>query len=543
MRPFFFGAALLAGCPEPPATDDSAAVEDSDDTSDTGCAPQTWYLDGDGDGWGGAVTWAGCDQPDPTYVAQGGDCDDADARIHPEAQEIGGDGVDQDCDGEDPYALNLYEGELFIGATDDLTLCEDGYDGVDGDLTLFFVDWTDLTALSCLAEVTGSFTLTGLQVQSLDGLQSLRHVGELHLRSAGALTTFAGLDNIERIDDYLELSGVAELQDIGALAGLQAPPGGLGLHFDSALDLVGDWWSQGDYPNGLRLYLYTDHIRAFSGLTRVLGEVTISTPAPAEVFGLESLEEVGGRLHLGYYGAAFPPLPALRAVGGNLEFVGNYSDPTPLPTMAALEEVGGDLDLYQIDADGLEAMPNLRSVGGTLRMDRVVDGRDLSGLQSLTSLGAVAVEYSELSGVAGLSGLTTLGFLSLQDAQVRDLSTMTSLVTLGDLDLDGCEADTLGPLIGPPALAQIDEDIRIYACWNITDVAGFDALTAVGGDLSILRSRDLAALSGFPVLGEVGGDLTIRDNGVLPEAEAWALVERVGEANIGGSIDIRENGG
>jgi hypothetical protein len=34
-------------------------------------------------------------------VADGGDCDDGEAGVHPEAEEVPGDGVDQDCDGVD----------------------------------------------------------------------------------------------------------------------------------------------------------------------------------------------------------------------------------------------------------------------------------------------------------------------------------------------------------------------------------------------------------------------------------------------------------
>jgi hypothetical protein len=63
-----------------------------------------WYRDADGDGWPAPdqETWA-CAPPEG-YRAGGPpwDCDDFDAGIHPGAEEIAGDAVDQDCDGADP---------------------------------------------------------------------------------------------------------------------------------------------------------------------------------------------------------------------------------------------------------------------------------------------------------------------------------------------------------------------------------------------------------------------------------------------------------
>ncbi len=58
----------------------------------------TCWADGDGDGFGGAEVTssaAGCDGEGET--ARGGDCDDAAAGVNPDAVEIPGNGVDDDC--------------------------------------------------------------------------------------------------------------------------------------------------------------------------------------------------------------------------------------------------------------------------------------------------------------------------------------------------------------------------------------------------------------------------------------------------------------
>jgi hypothetical protein len=59
-----------------------------------------WYPDRDGDGYGenGEPEWS-CEAI-PEYVNSAGDCDDAVVPPNPGAEEIAGDGVDNDCDGE-----------------------------------------------------------------------------------------------------------------------------------------------------------------------------------------------------------------------------------------------------------------------------------------------------------------------------------------------------------------------------------------------------------------------------------------------------------
>ena len=77
--------------------DDDCDGEVDDDPVDA----STWYSDADGDGFGDAeLAQEGCEQPDGT-VANAADCDDTDASVWPGAPEVVGDGLDQDCDGED----------------------------------------------------------------------------------------------------------------------------------------------------------------------------------------------------------------------------------------------------------------------------------------------------------------------------------------------------------------------------------------------------------------------------------------------------------
>jgi hypothetical protein len=75
---------------------DCDGLVDDDDSAVVGTT--TWYVDYDGDGYGGArLSTAACEQPSG-YVADASDCDDTDASAWPGAEEIC-DGADNDCDG------------------------------------------------------------------------------------------------------------------------------------------------------------------------------------------------------------------------------------------------------------------------------------------------------------------------------------------------------------------------------------------------------------------------------------------------------------
>jgi len=68
---------------------------------------EPWFADGDVDGWGGESAGEACDQPTGT-VGVSGDCDDGRADVHPDAEEICGDGLDNDCVGGDDAGPTWY---------------------------------------------------------------------------------------------------------------------------------------------------------------------------------------------------------------------------------------------------------------------------------------------------------------------------------------------------------------------------------------------------------------------------------------------------
>ncbi|MBM4367131.1 MAG: VCBS repeat-containing protein, partial [Deltaproteobacteria bacterium] len=78
------------------------ADDDCDGTADEEAIDvATWYADADGDSFGDPlVSLAECDQP-ANYVADMSDCDDTNGEINPVEDDIPGNGIDENCDGED----------------------------------------------------------------------------------------------------------------------------------------------------------------------------------------------------------------------------------------------------------------------------------------------------------------------------------------------------------------------------------------------------------------------------------------------------------
>ena len=76
--------------------DCDGAVDDADSSLDASTTT-AWYTDGDGDGYGSALSASSCAAPSGTS-AQGTDCDDTDSAVNPGATEVCNT-VDDDCDG------------------------------------------------------------------------------------------------------------------------------------------------------------------------------------------------------------------------------------------------------------------------------------------------------------------------------------------------------------------------------------------------------------------------------------------------------------
>jgi hypothetical protein len=123
-------------CGDATDNDCSGIVDDSDGVGST-----KYFRDSDTDGWGNAFDSLTLCAPLGEYTApQGGDCNDADASIHPGAPETC-DAIDQDCNGDvDDGQADIECGNTVNGAlqclfgTCIIDTCDAGFADYDGDL-------------------------------------------------------------------------------------------------------------------------------------------------------------------------------------------------------------------------------------------------------------------------------------------------------------------------------------------------------------------------------------------------------------------------
>ncbi|MEZ4239160.1 MAG: MopE-related protein [Myxococcota bacterium] len=144
--------------------------DDCDATVDVGAVDAaTYWPDVDADGFGDATAEPVVSCADPSdavhYVAEATDCDDADAAVHPLADELCN-GIDDDCDG----ATDADDADLVDGVTAYPDRDHDGYGACPGD--------TDCAAQVCADDLGQGWSQTLGDCDDADPLRSPGNVEE-----------------------------------------------------------------------------------------------------------------------------------------------------------------------------------------------------------------------------------------------------------------------------------------------------------------------------------------------------------------------------
>ena len=241
--------------PGNPEVCDGADQDCDDDIDEDATDGTTYYLDGDADGFGGEAV-VSCAQPEGA-VDVDGDCDDTNAAIHPDADEVCDDaglGVDEDCDGaaddEDDDVLASSQtkyypdedgdgygdgGEPTLACDAPAGLITDGSDCDDDDAALnpetgCEVDWSGSYSGDLELNVDGGFAkdvCTGTGTVTIDTTKSPMISGTMTCSFASLLAilgeqTVTLVGDIEADDSAsgeVDASGFISAEWTGALSG------------------------------------------------------------------------------------------------------------------------------------------------------------------------------------------------------------------------------------------------------------------------------------------------------------------------------------
>lgn len=140
--------------------------------------------------------------------------------------------------------------------------------------------------------------------------------------------------------------------------------------------------------------------------TEILGTVTISEKNAGEYIynldGLSQITKIHGSLIFDYVGADLKGLQNLEMIGADFEM--EYCGFNSFVGLGNLESISGRFFLSRTNVSNLNGLGGLKSVGGAFYCKEMVDLKNLTGVENLTSIGSLFLS----GGTPGHSGLITL---------------------------------------------------------------------------------------------------------------------------------------
>jgi len=205
-------------------------------------------------------------------------------------------------------------------------------------------------------------------------------------------------------------------------------------------------------------------------------------------------------------------------------------------------EIEGDVEIgmfgMSTDIQNLQALNQITSIEGNLRIDSNDDLISLGGLDNLSAIGAtLSIAYSALENLSGLEAVTTIGGdLRVQfNTDLADLNGLGNLSTVGG-DFSFSNNNAINNLNGLQQLNSIGGELRLFSNNALTDLTGLEGLSSIEGNFIIQFNSGITSLNGLNNTSMIGGNLVVQFNGALTSLEALASL-----TEIGGYLDIDNN--
>lgn len=303
----------------------------------------TWYADTDEDGFGDPeVSEKTCDPP-KGYIEENTDCDDSNPLINPAMFDASGDELDDDCSGAPRCPeITEYDGDQLFEGPDDGTSIDDQmanfcaeYNAVSGSMTIRGTEVETLDSLDCLCKVGADFVLeANEEISNLNGIDELAEVGgSVIIQNNERLANLLGMEamrlvggdlwieanpnlsTIGQLEFLLEVAGDVVVKDNGLL--FDAPGFGEGVELPGSLILTGN-------P-------YMEDIDNIKGLVSIAGDILIEmNNALVNLDGFGTLETIGGSITVNDNNTLFEVdgLHAVTSIGGDLTVTNNPDLPS-----------------------------------------------------------------------------------------------------------------------------------------------------------------------------------------------------------------------
>lgn len=328
-------------------------------------------------------------------------------------------------------------------------------------------------------------------------------LGDISFYTADAVAAFC--DRYDRVYGAVTImsSGITDEQDFSCLLEVHGP-----------LNVIGTAWTRWHLPN----------------LRRVYGDLQITDH--------EDLASVEFGSELTLDGALIMTrLPGLAAVDASRLMTRGSIQLSEIPLLPSFTLAHGEPATGRVDFTNLAGMETIDLSGIQMKVDRL----DLRGMPSLVSLDgaglwgtpdtvSINLEPQPDSSVqVDLPGLTEMGRTSISLGEGAELGLDGVRVVHGDLIFWLMELPSL------PNLTDIDGDLQIEST-KLIDLDELSSVRTIGESLMVSYNDSLVSISGLHGVTRVGGRLEIYSNESLPRGAPRALVDAIGEENIGGSI-------
>ncbi len=375
------------------------------------------------------------------------------------------------------------------------------------DVTIRFLPISDLTGLSALTDVTGTFSLIGNTLSSLQGAGNLASIGALEIATDSTLT------NTDAFSSIADIGGLS-IHDNRALTSINF----------SAIQSTGSFTITGNpvltslslpsLQSVTNLSVGNNAMLAsldgFSALTSTSRIVITGNSALTSLQGLSGVTRAPQGIRIGS-NSSLPNLHGLEGITttDNLVIIGNNDALTNLSGLA-FTHVGMLWIMDNANLVSLDGLGSLKTSTGATDCEcstigtRIVNNSKLANLDALSSLETIGgmLQISNnpsLTNLDGLMNLTSIGSNYVMNDLGLDIENNPALVSLSGLQKV--------KMLGGTFIINNDALQSLYGLHNVALMSG-----------PALRIEGNAALTDIRLssLKDITTGLVISDNAVLP---------------------------